>query len=181
MTSSQFTWVGLALAESAAILAQEFAPSQAANYALWAPRLALSPPSIAGTLLATAGGLLRIWCYRTLGTLFTWEVQVRDDHKLITSGPYAIVRHPGYLGTTLLVIGNSLMLWTPGSVFVEAGWRDTVVGKVSASVLVVYLAWITVGFWRRMSLEDALMKKRFGAQWEEWARRTPCRLIPFIY
>lgn len=46
-------------------------------------------------------------CYCELGNLFTFEVSIRNDHKLIQSGPYHTVRHPGYLGVLLSVAGVS--------------------------------------------------------------------------
>ena len=44
-----------------------------------------------------------------MGSLFTFETSIRKGHTLITSGPYAIVRHPSYAGFTLVVIGMFLV------------------------------------------------------------------------
>ncbi|KAF9238462.1 hypothetical protein BU15DRAFT_62440 [Melanogaster broomeanus] len=54
----------------------------------------LNPAFLAGSILNIAGGLLRIHCYRVLGRMFTFELSIRKDHKLVTSGPYSVVRHP---------------------------------------------------------------------------------------
>jgi len=59
--------------------------------------------------MVTLGGLIRLECYRQLGTMFTFEMSIRKDHMLVTSGPYGIVRHPGYTGI-LLVISGMLLL-----------------------------------------------------------------------
>lgn len=45
-----------------------------------------------GTGLVIAGGALRWYCYRTLGVMFMFEVTIAKEHKLITSGPYGVVR-----------------------------------------------------------------------------------------
>ena len=60
---------------------------------------------VVGSMLTAAGGLLRLWCYQTLGRFFTWDLAVRKDHKLVTIGPYSIVRHPSYLGGTMMGVG----------------------------------------------------------------------------
>ncbi|KAG2126910.1 hypothetical protein DEU56DRAFT_959007, partial [Suillus clintonianus] len=48
---------------------------------------------------------IRLWCFRTLGRFFTFELGVRKGHKLVTTGPYAVVRHQSYAGAALLSIG----------------------------------------------------------------------------
>ncbi|GAW00659.1 ICMT-domain-containing protein [Lentinula edodes] len=45
-----------------------------------------------------------IHCYRTLGQLFVFELRIQKDHRLITEGPYAYVRHPSYTGLILTII-----------------------------------------------------------------------------
>ncbi|OAX34700.1 ICMT-domain-containing protein, partial [Rhizopogon vinicolor AM-OR11-026] len=59
---------------------------------------ASTPALIAGCCMCVIGAAVRSHCYRTLGRLFTFELSIRQDHKLVTSGPYSIVRHPSYTG-----------------------------------------------------------------------------------
>lgn len=63
---------------------------------------------VVGTLLATIGGYIRWTCYCALGRLFTFEMSIRDDHTLVTDGPYAWVRHPGYTGVLSTFIGMGI-------------------------------------------------------------------------
>ncbi|OAX34757.1 hypothetical protein K503DRAFT_674015, partial [Rhizopogon vinicolor AM-OR11-026] len=42
----------------------------------------ITSPFIIGTSLAVAGGLIRWWCFRTLGRFFTFELSVRKGHQL---------------------------------------------------------------------------------------------------
>jgi len=65
--------------------------------------------SIVGAFMVTVGGLIRLECYRRLGRMFTFEMSIRKEHILVTSGPYGVVRHPGYTGA-LLAIGGMLLL-----------------------------------------------------------------------
>ena len=143
--------------------------------------LRLTPLSVAGCVLGIAGGLLRTQCYHELGRLFTFELSIRDNHTLVTTGPYSIVRHPAYLGALLLFTGNVALLVSKGSWFMESGLWDTVWGRgVACSALGSLLA-IALGLFSRVDREDRLMRKEFGEEWEKWAKKTPYRLIPFLY
>ena len=154
-------------------------PTHARTHALAA--LQLTPLSATACLLGILGGAIRVWCHRTLGTLFTWQVAVRDDHKLITRGPYALVRHPSYTGWLLLVAGNFALLASRGSYFVESGLSGTVAGRAVALANFVYCLMGTANLMRRVAEEDKVLRKEFGGQWDAWARRTRYRLVPFVY
>ncbi|KAG5643598.1 hypothetical protein DXG03_000606 [Asterophora parasitica] len=68
----------------------------------------LSTQCIAATLLAGLGGYIRYRCYRELGTLFTFQVAIRKDHRLVTTGPYGAVRHPGYAGVVIPICSKDV-------------------------------------------------------------------------
>ncbi|MGB2676239.1 MAG: isoprenylcysteine carboxylmethyltransferase family protein, partial [Candidatus Acidiferrum sp.] len=53
----------------------------------------------------TAGGLLfSVWGRRHLGKNWSQAVTVKEGHELITTGPYALVRHPIYSGLLLGIV-----------------------------------------------------------------------------
>ena len=106
---------------------------------------------------------------------------IRDNHKLITSGPYSIVRHPGYTAFVVLLSGNILLLASKGSYFTEAGLWNSVVGKTIAYSILGYLTWVGASLCWRTPEEDAMMRRAFGPEWDEWARRTRYCLFPFVY
>jgi protein-S-isoprenylcysteine O-methyltransferase len=56
---------------------------------------------------------LRVWSARTLGRFFSWHVTVFADHRLVTGGPYAISRHPAYLGSVIQIVGLGFMFHAP--------------------------------------------------------------------
>ncbi|TBU57109.1 ICMT-domain-containing protein [Dichomitus squalens] len=178
----------ITLIEATVILARQF-PSPFSGHILShffparssSSSLQLTPISAVACALGISGGLIRVWCHRELGRFFTWEVAVRDNHQLITSGPYSIVRHPGYTGWLLLIAGNFALLASGGSYFREAGLWKTITGRAVAGSIIGYLSWVTVNLLKRTAEEDAILEKEFGVQWEDWARKTPYRLIPLIY
>lgn len=90
------------------------------------------PPAVlAGTLLAAAGGLVRAACYRALGPCFTFELAIRAGHRLVTHGPYARVRHPGYAALLLAIAGTAAWHSSP----VRAGVRVVVFLCMSADAV----------------------------------------------
>ena len=69
---------------------------------------AISPAwvaSVAGLLVLWGGIGLRWWAMSTLGRYFTFTVQSSADQPVITAGPYRFVRHPGYTGVLLAMVG----------------------------------------------------------------------------
>jgi protein-S-isoprenylcysteine O-methyltransferase Ste14 len=139
----------------------------------------LSPVFNLAVGMACTGGLIRLWCYKTLGTLFTFQLTIRQDHKLITSGPYGIVRHPSYSGGILLLTGMALAVLSPHGYVDECGLMST-------PVRWVFLLWVGgLGYWiislfGRGSFEDATLKKEFGVSWEAYRRSVPCKFIPGV-
>ena len=141
----------------------------------------LPPVFVLGCLATAASGALRLACYKTLGSLFTFELTLRSDHRLVTGGPYAFVRHPSYSGVVLGVLGTLLVHFGPGSWWAEAGWLGTLAGRVYAICWCAMEAYVLSSIMARAPTEDALLKKQFGAEWDEWAARVPYRVIPGVF
>ncbi|RDB24809.1 Protein-S-isoprenylcysteine O-methyltransferase B [Hypsizygus marmoreus] len=143
--------------------------------------LRLTPFSTVGMILVIAGCLLRIQCFRTMGRFFTFQVSLRDNHQLVTKGPYSVVRHPGYTGVLGMYIGVVLWYGSRGSWVRESGLLETVLGKAFvgsfASIIMGSMMALTQRTWE----EDKLLRNAFGEKWDEWARRVPYRLIPGIF
>jgi len=155
---------------------------------LWLVRPGYAPSGIRITpiwLLGMAcfwlGSHARVAAFRELGRFFTFELSLKDDQHLVTTGPYAWVRHPSYTGKILVAVGTFLCHIGPGSWARECGWLDTVGGKVFFALWLGYTALVPTLMIQRTKIEDEVLRKQYGGEWDRWAKKTPYRLIPFIY
>ncbi|KAI0653099.1 ICMT-domain-containing protein [Cubamyces menziesii] len=186
ITVSKWAFCSASLAEIAVLIAQNASSptsSKVLSFLLPNPgaSLRLTPISALACALGIGGGLLRVWCHRTLGKYFTWQVSVQTEHKLVTSGPYAIVRHPSYTAWSVMNAGNFLLLLSKGSYVVESGLLRSIWGKAAVFGAIGYMSFVSYSLIRRVPIEDAVLEKEFGPQWQEWTKRTPYCLIPFVY
>jgi len=139
--------------------------------------------------LIALGGSLRIICHRYLGKMFTWETSILKDHRLVTSGPYGIVRHPAYTGYLSVLIGYIWFLWMPGtftrecilgSSFPPSLTTKNILG-VSYALTYMLLYTDTIIFLiRRSFLEDSMLRQQFRKEWDDWARRVRWNVIPYL-
>ena len=115
----------------------------------------------AGVAMMAAGLTLRAWSMRTLGAYYSRTLRTTSDQQMVESGPYQVIRHPGYLG--------SIMVWT--GLAVTSGS-----GAAAAGVT----ALMGHAYGRRIASEEAMLAGRFGSAYAEYSQRTK-RLIPFIW
>ena len=139
------------------------------------------PSFIAGLVVTAAGTLIRVVAYRQLSRNFTFQLAVRNEHKLSTSGIYSVVRHPSYTGALMFLCGMGICQLGSGSYFVESGmWKGTA-GQVCAAVYLSFIAFSFSMAGVRTRQEDETLRTEFKEQWDAWARETRYRLIPFVY
>ncbi|MBX3596043.1 MAG: isoprenylcysteine carboxylmethyltransferase family protein [Rhizobiaceae bacterium] len=99
--------------------------------------------------------------HRQLGKNWSITLEIRDKHELVTDGLYRFVRHPMY---------SSFWLWAIAQALLIPNWIAGLAGLVGVAVL--YLM--------RVGPEEAMMRKTFGAAYDEYARRTG-RVVPRIF
>lgn len=115
-----------------------------------------------GAMALMWGGIaLRLWAVATLGPLFRTTVFVQTAHRLVTTGPYRILRHPAYAGSLSTMTGFGLAM---------GNWPALV-----APVLCLAAAYA----WR-IRVEERALGARFGAAFAEHRRRT-WLLIPYLW
>jgi|SRR5688572_13679014 len=64
----------------------------------------------AGIVVFVAAKALKVWAIRSLGTRWTYRVLVHPGAPLVTTGPYAWLRHPNYVGVVGELVGMGLMM-----------------------------------------------------------------------
>ncbi|KAF5367743.1 hypothetical protein D9758_009885 [Tetrapyrgos nigripes] len=140
------------------------------------PNIHTSPTFVIGAVAVVLGSYIRLDCFRTLGELFTFDLTIHPNHRLITSRFYAYVRHPAYTGSMLMIMGLGLSHLTKGSWFTECGPLSA-----NSSAIVVCAAWwmwtLAVGL-SRAAAEDAQMKKLFPDDWERYAANVQWWFFP---
>jgi protein-S-isoprenylcysteine O-methyltransferase Ste14 len=112
-----------------------------------------------GLALAALGAAFAIWARLYLGRNWSGFVTVKQDHELIRSGPYALVRHPIYTGFLLAIFGTAI---------VEAQIRGFL------AFVIFSIAWHF-----KARVEERFMVEQFGQQYEVYRCQVK-GLIPYI-
>jgi protein-S-isoprenylcysteine O-methyltransferase Ste14 len=118
------------------------------------------PLAMSGCTLALAGAALVLRSRAELGSAWSLLPKAGRDTGLVTTGPYRLVRHPIYLGLTLLAAGNSLSF---GS---------------AAAFLIVSTAVVPTLAWRARA-EEGELSRTFGEAFAVYRRRTKM-IIPHL-
>jgi len=133
---------------------------------------------IAGLILTTTSAALRFAAFQTMGKMFTFQLAIIPDHKLITHGIYAYCRHPSYTATPFIFAGVLLTVTAPGGVLYDCLGVDMT--RKLMTVLALAAARGSYVLVHRAEVEDQVLRKEFGKEWEEWARNVPYKFIPYV-
>ena len=118
------------------------------------------PIAVAGLLAVLIGVAFSIWSRLMLGGNWSNRVTVKENHTLVRSGPYRIVRHPIYSGVLLGMLGSAVQ---------RGGIR------CFAGVLICGLS-----FWLKTRAEECFMVQSFGDEYLQY-RHNVNALVPFIF
>jgi protein-S-isoprenylcysteine O-methyltransferase Ste14 len=116
---------------------------------------------VIGAFLAIIGLIIRVTSILTLKHQFTYTVTKIENHELIETGLYKIIRHPGYLGQLIIFLGISVSL---------SNW---------ISILLMIIP-VFLGYLNRINVEEKFMVKHLGQKYLDYKSQTK-RLIPAIY
>ncbi len=114
----------------------------------------------AGLALLLSGVYWGFWARHTLGSNWSGRVTIKEDHELITRGPYRFVRHPIYTGVLFSYAGTTLALGQVGNLFA--------------------IAIMVVVFSHKIRLEEKVLDQHFGSKYADY-RKTAKTLIPLIW
>jgi len=157
--------------ESVASRWMHLGPMILAATILWAPRLGVpaldarflprsSSWALVGATLTLAGLAFSVWARRHLGRNWSASVTLKQGHELVTSGPYALVRHPIYTGLLLGFLGSAVAL---------GRWRGLL------AVALFYVAAL-----RKYRIEERWMHERFGVAYDAYRARVKA-IVPFLF
>jgi len=126
-------------------------------------RIRIPEPWLLGfSLLLLVGGLVIRWiAILTLGRYFSTRVAIQQDHRLIQTGLFRLVRHPSYTGLLLLFIGMALSY---------GNWLSFAV------IMVPFLAALLY----RIRVEETSLIEVLGQDYLDYAQSTKC-LLPGIF
>jgi protein-S-isoprenylcysteine O-methyltransferase Ste14 len=124
---------------------------------LWRPGLL---PFWLGAVLTVSGLFFAVWAREHLGRNWSRSVTIKQDHELINTGPYAVVRHPIYTGILAGFLGLAIAL-----------------SEVRGFVVFVLIFLV---FWAKLSMEEKWMSSQFGEKYATYARRTAA-LVPYLF
>ncbi|APW60830.1 methyltransferase family protein [Paludisphaera borealis] len=113
----------------------------------------------AGAAMCVAGVGFGICARRALGKRWSGDVAIVPAHALVRRGPYAIVRHPIYLGLLVAQLGMIIAL-----------------GEVRALIFVYGIDRLM----KKLPLEEAALRKECPMEYEQYSRRVR-KLVPFVW
>lgn len=109
----------------------------------------------------TVGGLLfAVWARQYLGRNWSSSVAIKQGHELITTGPYALVRHPIYTGILTGFLGTAIAV-------------SQVRGFIGFALMFLVL-------WLKLRTEEEWMRSQFGETYATYARQT-ATLVPYLF
>ncbi|KAI5122247.1 hypothetical protein M0805_007112 [Coniferiporia weirii] len=153
-----------------------------------------SPVFTLSVLSIFIGFTIRRACFAIMGRLFSFTHTTLATHKLVTGGPYNIVRHPSYTGEVLVRGGMVALLLRPDGLAAQSGALALTLAQPHAPAaalllgamrvaLAFYVGWVSFGctyLILRAPREDATLHEKFGEQWEAYSARVPWRFVPYV-
>lgn len=116
--------------------------------------------SWAGIILFVSGIIIQSIAMWQLKGFYTVRIGIQPEQKLVTSGLYRFIRHPGYLSYIITIIGIGLSL--------------------SSILTLLFVIFIILFLVLRIKGEEEMLLKEFGDEYKAYMKRTK-KIIPFIY
>jgi protein-S-isoprenylcysteine O-methyltransferase Ste14 len=113
-----------------------------------------------GLGLYTGGNALAFLAVRILGKQYSAYVTLQENHQLVTTGIYGLIRHPIYLRALMVSVGLPLLF---------RSW-----------LVPFFFLLVSVFVGLRIRSEERLLAAKFGAEFDAYRRRT-WRLLPYLY
>lgn len=112
-----------------------------------------------GLVVTFLGIAFAVWARLWIGRNWSGTVTVKENHELIQSGPYSLVRHPIYSGFLLAFLGTALIH-----------------GEVRA---LLGFALVVLGWGMKLRMEETFMTAQFGNSYSDYKKRVKA-LVPYV-
>jgi protein-S-isoprenylcysteine O-methyltransferase Ste14 len=113
---------------------------------------------ILGLVILVSGTAFAIWARLVLGAMWSAVPAVKEEHKLRTSGPYRVTRHPIYTGLLAMLAGTGLLIGD---------------GRGIVVAFPIYVAFIQI----KLHIEERLMLAEFPDDYPRYRQQVP-QLVP---
>jgi len=108
-------------------------------------------------VLIVLGFAFAWWARVWLGSLWSGQVTKKENHRVVDTGPYRLVRHPIYTGILLATYATMAL-------------KGTILGIAGAAI-------ITLGLWMKARLEEGWLEREVDG-YDAYRHRVPM-LVPF--
>ncbi len=151
-TTNQIVW-SVYITQLAAIIE--------ATYLIFPNSIKWDKIAVISLIIMILGLMLRTWSIYILGDYFTMHLYIQKEHKIIRSGPYKYLRHPGYVGAFFIYLGTTVFLHTRFS-------------------LILALIILPIALLRRIYYEEKLLIDEFGEEYKSYCKSVK-RIIPWFW
>jgi protein-S-isoprenylcysteine O-methyltransferase Ste14 len=114
-----------------------------------------------GIAIMLSGMALQYWAVITLGTFFRTTIETDQNQKVVSSGPYLLIRHPSYCGWLLVCIGYGIAV---------QNWLSLLAAFLLPLMALSY----------RIQVEERVLVSSLGTAYIEYQKKTK-RLVPWIW
>ncbi len=128
-----------------------------------APSAEIRPAGLAfavGIAMMLGGISIRAASALTLGAFYTLQLGIQPGHTVLSGGPYRWVRHPGYAGTLVALLGLGTAL---------GNWYSVLAIGFVVPALVI-----------RIGIEEQMLRRALGEPYDSYCNRTRWRLLPGV-
>eukprot|EP00930_Biecheleria_cincta_P009026 TRINITY_DN110649_c0_g1_i1.p1 TRINITY_DN110649_c0_g1~~TRINITY_DN110649_c0_g1_i1.p1 ORF type:complete len:233 (+),score=13.40 TRINITY_DN110649_c0_g1_i1:100-798(+) len=131
-------------------------PTESLDIDMDAPIEELGPSFLVGLCIVLCGIALCI-----VSLLLVFSAMADSSGRLVTTGPFAVVRHPTYLGFIVMSVGAAIALQSP--------------------LRLLFTALLAIVLSKKLDEEEETLKNAKPAQWQVYCEEVQVKLLPFLY
>eukprot|EP01083_Nonionella_stella_P074570 202334_1 len=115
-------------------------------------------------IVATLGFFVKLSAMSLMKAQYKYSAKLSSNHKLVTQGPYSVVRHPGYSSSLFHALGATMFIRNPPN------YMLTIIRLIRFYYLPT-----------KMDKEEENLRSYFGLEYHKYKSTVRYRLIPYFY